>query len=284
MAIYRLMLSFFIVVFFFGCKAKSVAPAGNHMYDLAKPVLIKLPQTLSEISGIYYYSKDSSVFAIEDEHGILYKIFLNGKNEIRKWQFDKKRDFEDIVLKDSIFYVLVSNGDIETLKFATGDSIIREKFNFPDASKKKNEFESLYYDDTLQQIILLCKDCEDDKKKAITAWGYNISTQQYSPSVLTINVQPIAEKIGEQKMKFKPSATAINPVTNELYIISSISQLMIVTDRNGKFKEVFYLDPAIYKQAEGIAFTTAGDMIISNEWHETGLANILIIKNKMKSL
>jgi uncharacterized protein YjiK len=85
-------------------------------------------------------------------------------------------------------------------------------------------------------------------------------------------------------MKIKPSATAINPVNNDLYILSSINQLLIVTDRNGKFKEVFSLDPAIYKQAEGIAFTTAGDMIISNEWHETGLANILIIKNKKKVL
>lgn len=284
MAIYRLLISFFVVILFLGCGVKSNAPSGNSMFDFAKPVLIKLPQTLSEISGIYYYPKDSSVFAIEDEHGMLYKIFLNGKNEIRKWQFDKKRDFEDVVLRDSIFYVLVSNGDIVTLKFATQDSIIRDKFIFPNGSKNKNEFESLYYDDTLQQLVLLCKDCEDDKKKAISAWGFNINTRQYSPSVLTISVQPIAQKIGEQKMKIKPSATAINPVTNDLYIISAISQLLIVTDRSGNFKEVFYLDPAIYKQAEGIAFTPAGDIIISNEWHDTGLANIVIIKNKKKAL
>jgi len=59
---------------------------------------------------------------------------------------------------------------------------------------------------------------------------------------------------------------------------------LIVTDRSGKFKEVFELDPGIYKQAEGIAFTPAGDMIISNESHKTGLANILILKNKKKGL
>ena len=59
------------------------------------------------------------------------------------------------------FYVLISNGDIESLQFTTGDSVITNKYIFPDANKKKNEFESLYYDDSLQQLVILCKDCED---------------------------------------------------------------------------------------------------------------------------
>ena len=263
---------------------KKIQHNDNSRYDLLNPFKIKLPDGLAEISGIVYYPIDTAVFAIEDEGGFLYKIYLNKKDEIKKWGFDKKNDFEDVVLHDSIFYVLISNGDIESLQFGTGDSIISRKFNFPDAGKKKNEFESLYFDEIRQQLVLLCKDCEDDSKKTISAWGYNISTHVYTPSVLTIDVQPVTQKTGEQKMRLKPSATAINPVTNELYILSSINHLLIVTDRNGKFKEVFELDPAIYKQAEGIAFTPAGDMIISNESHETGLANILIIKNKKKDL
>ena len=276
----------FIAALFLACNInkKKIQNNDNSRYDLFNPFIIKLPDGLAEISGIIYYPKDTSVFAIEDEDGLLYKIYLNKNGEIKKWRFDKKHDFEDLVLHDSIFYVLISNGDIESLQFGTGDSIISNKFNFPDANKKNNEFESLYFDDNRQQLILLCKDCEDDSKKTVSAWGYNISTQAYTPSVLTIDVQQVTQKLGEQKMKLKPSAAAINPVTNELYVLSSINHLLIVADRNGKFKDVFELDPAIYKQAEGIAFTPAGDMIISNESHETGLANILIIKNKKKDL
>ena len=85
-------------------------------------------------------------------------------------------------------------------------------------------------------------------------------------------------------MKLKPSAIAINPVTNEFYILASVNKLLVVTDRQGKFKALYELDPAIYKQPEGIAFTPWGDMLISNESHETGLATILIIKNKQKGL
>jgi len=187
-----------------------------------------------------------------------------------------------VVLRDSVFYVLISNGDIETLRFGNNNSITITTSQFPDADKKANEFESLYYDDSLKQLVLFCKSCEDDGHKMTSAWGYNISTQVYTPAVYAIDVALIAQKFGLDKMKLKPSAVAINPVTNEFYILASVNKLLVVTDRQGKFKEAYELDPAIYKQPEGIAFTAAGDMIISNESHETGVATILILKNRKK--
>jgi hypothetical protein len=267
-----------------GCSTnkKKLHFSNSDRYNLATPVVVKLPQALDEISGIVYYPKDTSVFAIIDEDGLLFKIGLNKKEPVKKWDFDKKRDYEDVVLKDSIFYVLVSNGDIETIQFGQRDSIITGRSKFPDASKKINEFESMYYDDSLQQMVMLCKNCEDDDSKMVTAWGYNITTQQYTASIFTIDMLPIAEKLGERKMKLKPSAAAINPVTDELYILSSIEHLLVVIDRKGTLKEMYQLDPALYKQAEGIAFTPQGDLLISNESHETGAGTILLIKNKKK--
>jgi uncharacterized protein YjiK len=278
--------AFIFCCFTLSCNTnKNKLPLSNSSrYDLLNPVIIKLPDALAEISGIVYYPKDTSVFAIVDEDGLFFKISLTKKDEIKKWWFDKKHDFEDVVLKDSVFYVLISNGDIEALRFDAGDSITTTKSKFPDASKKVNEFESLYFDDSLQQMILLCKNCEDAVKDEAVAWGFNIATQEYIPGIFTIDVKPGLEKLGIKKLKLRPSATAINPVTNELYILASINNLLIVTDRHGKFKEAYPLDPAVYKQPEGITFTPTGDMIISNESHETGLATILILKNKKKGL
>lgn len=274
-----------IVTLFLGCtdNEKKYQQSGNSRYDLLNPFIIKLPENLAEISGLAYYPKDTSVFGIEDENGFLYKISLN-TNAIQRWKFDKRHDFEDVVLYDSTFYILISNGDIETVKFGNGDSIITNKFSFPEESKGSNEFESLYLDDSLQQLVLLCKDCAVDKRKNISAWGFNMNSGLYTPSIFSIDVQPISKKLDLKKIKLKPSAAAINPVTNELYILEAINNLLIVTDRDGKFRDIFLLPPAIYKQPEGIAFTPAGDLIISNEWHENGLANILILKNKRKGL
>lgn len=257
-------------------------PAVSSRYDFENPIVITLPAGLAEISGVVFYPKDSSVFAIVDEDGLLFKIGLNKENKIEKWRFDKKRDYEDIVLHDSMFYVLVSNGDIETIQFENGDSIVTTLSAFPDASKKTNEFESLYYDDTLKQMILLCKNCEDDGSKMVTAWSYDIVSKNYIQSIYNIDANTIAQKLKEDKIKLRASATAINPITNELYILSSINHIILVTDRQGKYKALYKLDPATYKQAEGIAFTPWGDMIVSNESKNIGSSNILIIKNKQK--
>ena len=133
------------------------------LYDLNNPVEVTLPDVLREISGITYYPKDSSVFAIIDEDGLFYKIYLDGSNVIKKWRFDKNYDFEDVVLNNNLFYVLVSNGDVKTLRFS-GDSVYTAKSDLAGASKKLNEFESLYYDDSLG-LVLLCKDCERQQKE-----------------------------------------------------------------------------------------------------------------------
>ena len=220
------------------------------------------------------------MFAIKDEDGFFYKIYLNNNTVIRSWRFDKKRDFEELVLHDSIFYVLISNGDIESIKFDRTDSIRTAKSQFPDSSNNKNEFEAMYYDDSLQMLILLCKNCDGDGSKMVTAWGYNISTQSYAILPFAIDPSLVAQKMGVDKIKLRPSGAAINPVTNELYILASLNNVILITDRNGTLIDLLKLDPAIYKQPEGIAFTPSGDLIITNEFFENSPANILYLKNK----
>lgn len=256
---------------------------GSSTYDLNNPFVIRLPAGLDEISGIVYYPKDTALFAIKDEDGFFYKIYLNNNTVIKSWRFDKKRDFEELVLHDSIFYVLISNGNIESIKFGGNDSIITYRSQFPD-STSKNEFEAMYYDDSLQMLILLCKNCDGDGSKMLTAWGYNISTQTYTPAPYTIDPSSIAQKLGDEKIKLRPSGAAINPLTNELYILASLNSLIIITDRNGKLIDVLKLDPSIYTQPEGIAFTPSGDLIITNEFVDNSPANILYIRNKKKAL
>ena len=262
-----------------GCSADKTASASPPGYDLNNPVKIKLPAGLDEISGISYYVKDSSVFAEIDEDGILFKIYMDGSGKIKEWRYDKKHDFEDIVMHDSTFYILISNGDIETLQFE-GDSIIKAKSKFPDASKKTNEFETMYYDPALG-LVILCKSCEDDKKKLVTAFACKPDSSVYDVA-FQIDVKPIAEKSKEDKFHFKPSAAAINPLTNELYILASVNKLLVVADRNGTVKDVYPLDPVTFNQPEGITFTPWGDLLISNERGEGDDATLLIFKPAKK--
>jgi len=251
-------------------------------YELSDPKKIDLPKELNEISGIVYYPKDTSVFAIVDEDGIFFKIYLGRNNQAKYWRFDKKHDFEDVVLKDSTFYILVSNGDIDKVKFYS-DSISLVKSRFPDADKKTNEFETLYFDEHYHKLVMICKNCEedkDDKKKTVTAYGISTDSLNYTPDLFQLDVQSVAEKVGVQKLHLKPSAAAIHPVTHDLYILASVNKLLLVYDSKGNFKDAYPLDADLFKQPEGITFTPSGDMLISNEAGKSGNANILIYKYK----
>ena len=250
-------------------KETVASPKG---YNLRMAYQTKLPLELDEISGVAYNPGDSSVFAINDEKGWLYK--LKKGQPIQRWKFSPGADFEDVVLIDSVFYVLQSNGNILRLSFASQNSVAVQKFQFPQGATK-NEFEILYYDSGREKLILMCKDCESDTKKTLTTFSFDPYTGSFSDSSYKIDTKEIARSLGEEKIKFKPSAASINPKDSLLYIISAINKLIVTTDVNGVFKGVYQIDESIFKQPEGITFTSNGGMIVSNEAADVGVADLL---------
>ncbi|HRO69795.1 MAG TPA: hypothetical protein PK951_05425 [Chitinophagaceae bacterium] len=122
---------------------------------------------------------------------------------------------------------------------------------------------------------MICKDCDADKKHSLSTFAFDPTTGKYETSPFKVDVTQIAKSLGEEKMKFKPSAASINPKDGMLYIISSINKVLVVTDVNGKLKKAYRIDPAIFKQPEGITFAPSGGMIISNEAADVGVADIL---------
>ena len=258
------------------CNSKKrsayLSPPG---YDFNKPYVYKLPEILDEISGVSYYPKDSSVFAIQDEKGWLFKIHLSSPLHVERWKFSTGGDYEDVALVNGTFYVLKSKGVIEKFKFISGDSLSLQSFPVPQAAK--NEFETLYYDSTLHQIILICKNCEDDNKKQVTSWSFDPSRDSFS-SAFTIETESIRERLGEDT-RFKPSAGAIHPLTGELYVIASVNHALAIFNKDYSVKSIYKINPSLFKQPEGLTFTPKGDLIISNESAEKGsAADILFFK------
>ncbi|HKP31101.1 MAG TPA: SdiA-regulated domain-containing protein [Chitinophagaceae bacterium] len=248
-------------------------------YNLNYPITYKLPTELDEISGIVYYPKDSSIFAIHDERGWLYKVHLGEKIKIEKWKYTAGADFEDLGLVDSNFYTLKSAGGIVEFRIFRPDSVIKIERKLPKSPKK--EFEAMYYDSANHRLLAICKDCEADIKNTASVFAFDIAQKKWLDSpAYVIDVEKIEKKFGDKISKFKPSAAAINPMTGELYIISSVNKLLVIADANGKAEDVYPLNPKVFKQPEGLAFTPKGDLLISNEAADIGVANILLFKYK----
>ncbi len=248
-----------------------VSKLGN--YDLAHPAkVMKLPPLLDEISGITYYAKDSSLFAVQDEEGFIYKISLVRPDSLLRYKFAGHGDFEDVALVDSTLYVLRSNGTIYATTIGTAVNSI--KYPLPAGG---DEFEGLFLDDSLHQLRLLCKDCKEDGKKHVSTWLFNQQSNQFSNDSMRVNAGEIAQMLGEKKIKFKPSAISFNPRNHKIYVLSSVNSAIAVVNRDGSIEQCCALDPKIFKQPEGLAFAPDGTMFISNESADVGVANILII-------
>lgn len=243
-------------------------------YDLTQPTTIILPTVLDEISGLWYYPKDGSLFSIEDEDGFLYKINPRKPDKIQRWRFHGHGDYEDVCLVGNTFYILRSDGTLFACDIPSAAAIRTTKYDFPDDG---NEFESLYYDDLLRKLVLVCKDCADDSKKQVSTRSFDPVTRQFGPGPFTIDTRSIATILGQDKIHFKPSAATINPFTGQVWIVSSINKLIVVVSRTGEVLQAYPIDPGIYKQPEGIAFGSDRTLYISNEGAKIGSGNILVM-------
>ena len=266
-----------------GCNNKPAVPEEIFptppSYNLNHPIVYKLPTELDEISGIVYYPKDNSIFAIHDERGWLYKIHIEDEIEVEKWKYTAGADFEDLALVDSNFYTLKSAGGIVEFRIVRPDSVLTTERKLPKTPKK--EFEAMYYDSAGMRLLAICKDCEADLKNTASVFAFDIRQKKWLDSpIYVIDVEKIEQKFGDKISKFKPSAAAVNPITGELYIISSVNKLLVIADATGKAEDVYPLNPKVFKQPEGLTFTPKGDLLISNEAADIGVANILLFKYK----
>jgi len=262
------------------CKGKKEYknPPG---YDLHKPSIVHLPSALDEVSGIFYYPKDNSVFLESDEQGSLYKLNLAKPKQVQEWKFGKKHDYEDLFLLDSAFYMLCSNGDLTILNFNNDNKIAKRQYTFPYGDKY--EFESLYFDDHTQKLNLVCKTCKGEDKENVAVYSFDPKTYMYGQG-FSINATAIHSVITDNAGKLKASAANINPVTGELFLISSVNKLLIIADKSGRVKSAYQLDPSLFKQPEGLCFRSNGDMFITNESGGAGTGNILFFPYKNKQV
>lgn len=259
-----------------GPRASSIVGT-TEGYDLEHPQVMPLPTALNEISGLYFYAKDTSLFAIVDEDGFLYKIFPEHPEKILRWKFAGLGDYEDLEMVNGVFYILRSDGAIYE---ANLDDPLNIRSTVYTAPGKGNEYESLYFDSSRHMLMLVCKDCEADDKKVVSTLGFDIDSKTFVPGPFRVDALHIAGIVGQHSIKFKPSAATINPFTGRLMLVSAVNSLLVSTDLNGDVQQAYPLPTSLYKQPEGIAIGADRTLYISNEFANEGAANILIIPYK----
>jgi hypothetical protein len=273
---------------------RKVVVPGPPGYDLGTPKKYVVSESLHEISGICCLRGNAdTLYAIEDEKGRLYSFHL-GDNRFPSYKFGSHGDYEDVtILGDAEFVVLRSDGSL--FVFPTG--LIHGGDNKTVQSYihilPKGEYEGLF-GDAGGKLIALCKNCpDDDQREEVSGYvlqygaGSGVGTGAGSgpghklkiTDHFTVRLPAGKLHSIHTKIKFHPSCLARHPLTGEWYIVSSVNKVLVVLDDKWAVKGMYDLDPALFKQPEGLAFDKAGNMYISNEGVQ-GNANVLLFSYK----
>jgi uncharacterized protein YjiK len=258
-----------------GCNGQSYSsPEG---YDLKHPQKMELGKVLNEISGITYYQENNALLAISDSKEKIFEINIDKRKlkDFTERVVGPQNDLEDLVRVDSSVFLLSSKGiiyEVPISKKKDSNSIRAYAFN----SDEKNDFETLYYDPSVNSLIMLCKTCAFEKKNDThSAFRFDLKTRQFDPNAFYVIDEKDVKKLHKNDdSKFKPSGAAISPINKRLYILSSAGNLLVVADTKGQLMESYDLNPDLFPQAEGIAFAPNGDMYVSNEGKYGGRATL----------
>ncbi len=263
-------------------------------FDVNHPAqVIKLPGALKEISGITTLSKNK-IACVQDEKGTVFVYDIHKDKLKESIAFGKNKDYEAIANVNDTIFVLRSNGtiyEIDSLE-STDESVI----SYPTFLSKQNNCEGLCYDRAKNRLLVACKGRPEKGTAARSSkavYAFDLTTKQLQPEpVLVINPYDIIEmgRHAEQNNTFfnsfsgtvknedlfEPSEIAIENSTGNYFILSSVGKRLASFSSDGKLIAVVNLDPSIFKQPEGLAFTLNGEMIISDEGRN-GKANLVII-------
>jgi len=290
---YPVILFIFITAFLSGCPAKHASPDNLTGYDLTYSDRTEiLPGILHEISGITFINS-TTIGCIQDEKGILF-IYDLASNEIqRQVTFFSNGDYEGIARVGDTIYVLRSDGTLYEIAGYNTDSIVVEPV--PTGITAKDS-EGVCYDKDRHRLLIAPKENPlrgPGSKDSRIIYDFNLKTMKladepaYDFSIEALKdfatgnkvMLPLKSKKKKQSaepvLKFRPSAICIHPLTKDIYVLSSEDYMLFVFSTLGVIKNLFLLNPLVFRQPEGITFLENGDMLISNEGQSKTPATLL---------
>ncbi len=289
---------FLLGTFLLSCKAQkpTASPeftlkSGNEIYSFDTPDrTFDLPESLREISGLTLSPDGQELCAINDEYGIIYFIDKKIGGVTRELKFHKNGDYEGIETVGKSIFIVKSTGTVYKIDDIEKDSVTFKKGKY--LLKKENDTEGLGYDAKNNQLLFACKGraclhngctiagcltkksvyrMDMNRNRVAKKPAFDITTEAVTnflkknkPELAENNFEDFIDK-DDGHLHFHPSALAVHPLSEDIFILSSKGKTVIVLNPDGEIKWIEKLDKRIHRQPEGIAFDKDGTMYISNE-------------------
>ncbi|MGB1218027.1 MAG: hypothetical protein ACPG5P_09130, partial [Saprospiraceae bacterium] len=269
-----LSLSLFLSLVYMTCGQQTAEPVStipqkeeietmeyNPQYDFNQPIASQeLPKKLMEISALTL-DGDGGLLAVQDENGSIFSI--KGE-EIEETTFHKDGDYEGIEKVGDDVWVVKNTGTLYQISgLGTMQQKRKKHSNFLDQSY---DIEGLCFDKKTNSLLLACKAGEnwDDEFRGI--FRFDLKTEELdSIPYFKISLPAIRDEVKmsattrkiesfrkflegqDGEMTFAPSAIAIHPITDEIYITSSKGKLLLICNRKGGIIHIEKLEKSVHR-------------------------------------
>ena len=226
-----------------------------------------LVRGLTEISGLAAAS-DHSVYAHNDEHGIVYELSLSNGGVIAAFALGDptiRADFEGIAAVGDRIYLITSTGFLYEAMIGAHRSRVR--FNvFDTGAGAICEVEGITPGPVDGEFILICKTPHEPKfEERLIALKWSLGDRApVTEPWLDVSLPKFLSTL-QERQSFRPSAVEWLGDQNALLILSARNHLLTGVTLDGDLLFKKNLDPAAHHQAEGLAIMSSGDLVIADE-------------------
>jgi uncharacterized protein YjiK len=223
-----------------------------------------MPPALSEISGIALMS-DGRLLAHGDEFGRVSVLDPRRGVLLKEFSIGAKADFEGITVASGTIYMVASNGQVYV--FREGANGQRVSYQMHDTGLGKEcEFEGVAFDSRRAALLLPCKNVSKKSLRnnvVIYVWRLD---RAVVPRVSVIAI-PLGQAIGDNPWtSLSPTDITIDKNTGNYVLIAAQEKALLEITPNGAVVRSMPLPEADqHGQAEGVAITEDGMLIISDE-------------------
>jgi uncharacterized protein YjiK len=237
--------------------------------DATKPVARWImPVDLAELSG-FALLPNGRLLAHGDEHAKIYEVDYRRGTVVKEFTLGKpavKGDFEAIATVDDRLYLLDSNGTL--YEFHEGKNGEHVEYSTHDTKLGKEcEFEGLAYDPAITSLLLACKHVHEKRFKTdVLIYRWPVAKDEQGERKIAELAVPLSSipKAVLKKGEFHPSDIAIDPITGNYVILSSLERAIVSITPAGQVVSARAL-PGEHDQAEALAITKDSILIIGDE-------------------
>ena len=223
----------------------------------------RLPGRIRELSGLATTPGDR-LFGHDDERAVIWEMDYREGRLIKGFAMGdpERRDFEGIAVVDERFYLVTSSGRIyESREGADGDRML---FNtYRTGVGEMCEVEGLEFEPSDRSLLMLCKTPKDESlEESIAIFRWSLAEREVTGPPLLVPLAPL-RAIFDRKVH--PSGIARHPVSGNYFIVAGPEAVLFEVTPAGEVVDGVQLDRRVHRQAEGIAFSSDGTLLLADE-------------------